>query len=41
MGGEFIETRITHPQKFIQPAPVAIRPQLLDWQVGTSPGVTG
>ena len=33
MGGEFIEIRITHPLEFIQPAPEAVRPRLLDWQV--------
>ena len=33
MGGEFIEIRITHPWEFIQPAPEAVRPRLLDWQV--------
>jgi hypothetical protein len=33
MGGEFIEIRITHPCEFIQPAPAAVRPRLLDWQV--------
>ena len=33
MGGEFIEIRITHPREFIQPAPEAVRPRLLDWQV--------
>jgi hypothetical protein len=33
MGGEFIEIRITHPWELIQPAPEAVRPRLLDWQV--------
>ena len=34
MGREFVEIRITHPGEFIQPAPEAVRPRLLDWQVG-------
>src|ERR1700741_3878592 len=33
MGGEFIEIRITHPWEFFQPAPEAVRPRSLDWQV--------
>src|SRR6201981_709902 len=33
MGGEFIEIQITHPREFIHPAPEAVRPRLLDWQV--------
>jgi hypothetical protein len=33
MGGGFIEIRITHPWEFIPPAPEAVRPRLLDWQV--------
>jgi hypothetical protein len=33
MGGEFIEIRITEPWEFFQPAPEAVRPRLLDWQV--------
>jgi len=34
MGGEFIEIRITQPWECIPPAPEAVRPRLLDWQVG-------
>jgi hypothetical protein len=38
MGGKFIEIRITHPWEFIQPAPEAVRPRLLDWQVEAQRG---
>ncbi|MDX1884731.1 hypothetical protein [Mycolicibacterium sp. 120270] len=33
MGGEQFEVRITYPRRFFEPAPDAVRPRVLDWQM--------